>query len=140
MLPLPRFCSDLIRQQTVRKPPPSVTTPKTPKLADKKDRHALRLFAQRRPGNRPPAVGLALLVKLASEAVVSGPADDALLVEGGDNAVRLLLDEGDAVAVVGEVYERPLELLTAVLLLEDVGTRHGKGGTFIDSTSTENRC
>lgn len=65
-----------------------------------------------------PAVALALLVELASEAVVRGPADDALLVEGRDDAVRLLLDEGDTIAVVREVYESPLELLTAILLLK----------------------
>lgn len=65
-----------------------------------------------------PAVALALLVELASEAVVRGPADDALLVQGGDDAIRLLLDEGDAVAVVGEVDEGPLQLLAAVLLLK----------------------
>lgn len=65
-----------------------------------------------------PAVALALLVELASEAVVCGPTDDALLVKGGDDTVRLLLDESDAVTVVGEVYESPLELLTAVFLLK----------------------
>ena len=65
-----------------------------------------------------PAVTFALLVELASEAVVRGPADDALLIEGRDDAIGLLLDEGDAVAVVGEVDEGPFELLTPVLLLE----------------------
>ena len=60
---------------------------------------------------------LALLVELASEAVVRGPPDDALFVQGGDDAVRLLVDEGDAVHVVREVDESPLQLLSAVLLL-----------------------
>lgn len=68
-----------------------------------------------------PAVVLALLVELASEAVIRGPTDDALLVEGGDDAVRLLLDEGDAVHVVREVNEGPLQLLAAVLLLPKGG-------------------
>lgn len=63
---------------------------------------------------------LALLVQLASEAVIRGPSDDALLVQGGDNAVRLLLDEGDAVHVVWEADKGPLQLFSPVLLLHGV--------------------
>lgn len=64
-----------------------------------------------------PAVVLALLVELASETIICGLPDDALLVQGGDDAVRFLVDEGDAVHVVREVDKRPLQLFPAVLLL-----------------------
>lgn len=51
---------------------------------------------------RIPGITLALLVQLASEAVVCRPADEALLVQGRDDPVRLLLYEGNAFSVIGE--------------------------------------
>jgi len=108
-------------------------------LAKNKDSYAPPLGPDAELACPLPAVGLALLVELTSEAVVGGPADDALLVEGGDDAVRLLLDEGDAVAVVGEVYERPLELLAPVLLLKDIDTERSgvRPSTSINSISIQ---